>query len=89
MLITDTSINAIKTKKPLHTVTIWKKANISAVKEETLSLTNKLISSSDFSDVETIWNKIHDHLKRMITKHTPTKKLLTEIPSTVGHTIQN
>lgn len=72
VLLVDTRIRAEKIKRQPHKVTIWKKANINALKEETKQFSSAFIKNTP-PDVEDMWTAIHSHLTKMMNTHIPTK----------------
>ena len=72
IVIVDSNLKANKISQSPYVVTIWKKANIAAIKEETHNFSNDLLNLTN-PNVENMWTSINNHLKSMMKKHIPTK----------------
>ena len=77
IIVTESKITAQKTVKRAHVVTVWKRANISAIQEETKTFSDDFLHQN-FDDVEEAWGHIHQHLKSMLKDHIPTKMSSTK-----------
>ena len=53
-------------------MTIWKKANITAILKDTKAFTTRIMTQ-EYHDVEPLWTLISNHLQTMISEHVPTK----------------
>ena len=72
IVITESKIKACKVFQMPRAVTIWKKANIQAIKNETKDFSD-YVSNQEFLNVENMWKEIHNHLNKMMKTHIPTK----------------
>ena len=73
IVLTESRIKAKKNKQIAHTVSVWKKANFDAIREETKSFSEQFLASPP-DTAEQQWEVICNHLRSMMSKHVPTKK---------------
>ena len=77
IIITDNNVAASKIIQVPRTVTIWKKANVTAMQEETRIFAGNFIKQTH-TNVQRSWDSISEHLKELMKKHVPTKKVSTK-----------
>ena len=72
ILITDNKLITDNVKSAPHTVSIWRKANITAMKTETTKFCSELECQSNLT-VEDTWSQIYQHLQTLMVNYLPTK----------------
>ena len=76
IILTDNKLKANKISQTPRIVTIWKKADINAIKKETDTFTKKFLTQPHTPpNVEQMWTSISDHINTIMKKHIPTKTI--------------
>ena len=77
IVLTDSKIKAARIKPISRTISVWKKAEWTKMKEKTTSFSSELQNKQHLT-VEKIWTEISTHLQNMMIQHVPTKKSSTK-----------
>ena len=76
IVLIDSFIRANITKPIPRTISVWKKADINAMRNDTKTFTNKILENT--TDVEEIWDATNNHLQSILKTHVPTKTCSTK-----------
>ena len=77
IVLIDNRLKAKKIKPIPHKISIWKKADFNAIKEDTEAFCKSFLENPP-NTVEEQWRQIQDHLHSMMDKHVPTKLASTK-----------
>ena len=77
IVLTDNRLKAKKIKPVPHQISIWKKANFGAIKEDTEVFCKSFLEKPPRTVTEQ-WELIQDHLIDMMNRHVPTKTASTK-----------
>ena len=72
IVLLDTSITNFRPRPQRRKILLWKKADLSMIKEDIRNFATTFISTR-YTDIETIWNDFKSNINSIITTRVPTK----------------
>ena len=86
IVLTDNKVSCKGNQQIRRTIHLWKKANITQMKQDTQNLSNKILENKNNTDINQVWNQLKQGINNIQEKHVSQKQTSSKFTNSWANT---